>query len=94
MLPCVEIYCLCYLSIKSPSFAPLFSASYRFHLFSLNVLFILKTLHGNSGNLTAVNNILTSKSMLSVIRGGRKTKGLVGYVKVNWKPTRQRQGLL
>ena len=24
--------------------------------------------------------------MLSVIRGGKKTKDLVGYVKLNWKP--------
>ena len=29
--------------------------------------------------------------MLSVIRGDRKTKDLVGYVKVNWKPPRQRR---
>ena len=34
-----------------------FSASYRFHLFSLNVLFALKTLQGNFGNLTAVKYI-------------------------------------
>ena len=32
--------------------------SYRFHLFSLNVLFALKTLQGNFGNLTTVKYIL------------------------------------
>ena len=31
-----------------------FSASYRFNLFSLNVLFALKTLQGNFGSLTTV----------------------------------------
>ena len=35
-----------------------FSASYRFRLFSLNVLFALKILQGNSGNLTTVKYIL------------------------------------
>ena len=35
-----------------------FSASYRLHLFSLNVLFALKTLQGNVGNLTTVKYIL------------------------------------
>ena len=35
-----------------------FSASYRFHLFSLKVLFALKTLQGKFENLTTVNDIL------------------------------------
>ena len=34
-----------------------FSASYRFHQFSLNVLFPLKPYKGTFGNLTTVNNI-------------------------------------
>ena len=35
--------------------------------------------------------ILTSKSMFSVIRGGRKTNDLVVYVKWNWNPLCLRQ---
>ena len=33
--------------------------------------------------------LLTLKSMFSVNQGVRKTRDLVGYVKVNWKPLRQ-----
>ena len=33
--------------------------------------------------------LLNLKSMFSVIWGGTKTKDLVGYVKVNWKPSPQ-----
>ena len=68
-----SISCVAYLS--SCLFLHIsFSASYHFHLFSLNVLFTLKTLQGNFGNPTAVNNNF-------VIRGGKKMNDLVGYVK-------------
>ena len=39
-----------------------FSVSYRLHLFSLNVLFAVKTLQGNFGNLTTVKYIFKPRS--------------------------------
>ena len=54
---CVEIYWLCCLSIESPSCAHI-STSYRFHKFSLNVLFTLKHYKKNFGNSTTVDIFL------------------------------------
>ena len=50
--PHVEIYLLCYLPSELPSFACIsFSASFRFNLFSLNVLFAFKNITREIGNI-------------------------------------------
>ena len=86
MHPYVEIFWLCYLSIKSPSFAHICFSFVKLPLILAKCLIHLKTLQGNFGNLIAVN----IKSMFSVTRGCRKMKYLVGHVKVNWKPPHHR----
>ena len=55
----VEIYSLCGLSVELPSFAHIFFSLISFNLFSLNVLFALKTSYGELEFPTAVNNILS-----------------------------------
>ena len=58
MFPYVEIYSLCCLSVELSSFA-FFFGFVRLNLFSLNVLFALKTLYGKLEFPTTVNNILS-----------------------------------
>ena len=57
--PLVEIYLLYYLPSELPSFAYICFSFIRFNLFSLNVLFALKTLHGKLELPTTVNSILS-----------------------------------
>ena len=59
MFPYVEIYSLCCLSVELSSFAHIFFSFIRVNLFSLNVLFALKTLYGELEFPTTVNNILS-----------------------------------
>ena len=58
MFSYVEVYSLCYLPVALPSFAHIFFSFIRFNLFSLNVLFALKTLYGKLEFPTTVNTIL------------------------------------
>ena len=57
-----------------------FTALYRFHLFSLNVLFAFKTLQGNLGNLTTVKYILflPRSPCFPLSGGGYENEGLGG----------------
>ena len=59
MFPYIEMYSLCCLTVELPSFAHIFFSFIRFDLFSLNVLFALKTLYGKLEFPTTVNNILS-----------------------------------
>ena len=61
-----------------------FSASYCFHIILAKCLIHLKNITREfwKFDYSEIYFLLTEKSMLSVIRGGRKTKDLVGYVKV------------
>ena len=58
MSPRVEIYSLYCLPIELPYFVYSFSASFRLNLFSLNVLFAVKILHGKLELPTTNDNIL------------------------------------
>ena len=70
-----------------------FSASYRFHLFLLKVLFVLKTLQGNFGNLTTVKHILfwPRSPCFLLSEGVGKQRTWWGMWKWKWKPPCQCQ---
>ena len=88
MLPCVEIYWLCCLFIESPSFAHILFSFVSVSLILAKCLVHLKTLQGNFGNLTTVNNISFNQEVHAFrFPRGRKKKGFVGYVKVKLETT-------
>ena len=84
MPPCVEIYWLCCLSIELPSFAHIFFNFVSLSFILAKCLIRLKNITREfwKFDYSEIYFVLTEKSILSVIRGGRKTKDLVGYVKV------------
>ena len=86
MHPYVKIFWLCYLSIESPSFAHIIFSFVSLSLILVKCLIHLKTSQGNFGNLTTVNISFYLEVHVFRYPRGLKTRDLVGYVKINWKP--------